>query len=24
VKLFCGNCEEDLTTFHQRFSEMIF
>lgn len=24
VKLFCGNCEEDLTSFHQRFSEMIF
>jgi DNA-directed RNA polymerase subunit M/transcription elongation factor TFIIS len=24
VKLFCGNCEEDLTVFHQRFSEMIF
>jgi len=24
VKLFCGNCEEDLTDFHQRFSEMIF
>jgi DNA-directed RNA polymerase subunit M/transcription elongation factor TFIIS len=24
VKLFCGNCEEDLSSFHQRFSEMIF
>jgi DNA-directed RNA polymerase subunit M/transcription elongation factor TFIIS len=24
VKLFCGNCEEDLSNFHQRFSEMIF
>ncbi len=24
VKLFCGNCDEDLTLFHQRFSEMIF
>ena len=24
VKLYCGNCEEDLTAFHQRFSEMIF
>lgn len=24
VKLFCGNCDEDLTSFHQRFSEMIF
>lgn len=24
AKLFCGNCEEDLTSFHQRFSEMIF
>ncbi|GAB6191272.1 hypothetical protein [Desulfocastanea catecholica] len=24
VKLFCGNCEEDITEFHQRFSEMIF
>jgi hypothetical protein len=24
VKLFCGACEEDLSTFYQRFSEMIF
>lgn len=24
VKFFCGECEEDLTSFHQRFSEMIF
>lgn len=24
VKLFCGNCEEDLSSFYQRFSEMIF
>lgn len=24
VKLLCGDCEEDLTQFHQRFSEMIF
>lgn len=24
VKLFCGNCEEDLSPFHQRFQEMIF
>jgi hypothetical protein len=24
VKFFCGNCEEDLTSLHQRFSEMIF
>lgn len=24
VKLFCGNCEEDISSFHQRFSEMIF
>jgi hypothetical protein len=24
VKLFCGECEEDLTSFHQRFTEMIF
>jgi hypothetical protein len=24
VKLFCGGCDEDLTDFHQRFSEMIF
>jgi len=24
IKLYCGNCEEDLTPFHQRFQEMIF
>lgn len=24
VKLFCGNCEEDLSSFYERFSEMIF
>ncbi len=24
AKLYCGNCEEDLSDFHQRFSEMIF
>jgi hypothetical protein len=24
AKLFCSDCEEDLTSFHQRFSEMIF
>lgn len=24
VKLYCGTCEEDLSSFHQRFSEMIF
>lgn len=24
VKLFCASCEEDLSTLHQRFSEMIF
>lgn len=24
VRLYCGNCEEDLSSFHQRFSEMIF
>jgi hypothetical protein len=24
ARLFCGNCEEDLTFFHPRFSEMIF
>ncbi len=24
VRLFCGNCEEDLTSFHPRFVEMIF
>jgi hypothetical protein len=24
VRLLCGNCEEDMTEFHQRFSEMIF
>lgn len=24
VRLICGECEEDLTAFHQRFSEMLF
>ncbi len=24
VMLFCGACEEDLTSYHQRFREMIF
>ncbi len=24
VKLFCANCEEDLSSFYERFSEMIF
>ena len=24
VKLFCGDCEEDLSDFYERFSEMIF
>jgi hypothetical protein len=24
VRLVCGECEEDLTAFHQRFSEMLF
>ena len=24
INLFCGNCEEDLSPFHQRFQEMIF
>jgi len=24
ARLFCGSCEEDLSSFHQRFSEMIF
>jgi hypothetical protein len=24
VKLICAECEEDLTAFHQRFSDMLF
>ena len=24
AKLYCSTCEEDLSEFHQRFSEMIF
>jgi hypothetical protein len=24
VRLLCGECQEDLTAFHQRFSEMLF
>jgi len=24
IKLICGQCNEDLTMFHQRFSEMLF
>ncbi len=24
IKLICGECEEDLTAFHQRFSDMLF
>lgn len=24
VKLICGQCQEDLSIFHQRFTEMIF
>lgn len=24
VRLICGECEEDLTSFHQRFTEMLF
>jgi DNA-directed RNA polymerase subunit M/transcription elongation factor TFIIS len=24
VRLICGECEEDLTAFHQRFTEMLF
>ncbi len=24
VRLFCAECNEDLTTFHQRFLEMLF
>ncbi|MEN8189395.1 MAG: hypothetical protein ABFS19_06070 [Thermodesulfobacteriota bacterium] len=24
VKLLCGECEADLTAFHQRFSDMLF
>lgn len=24
VRLICGECQEDLTAFHQRFTEMLF
>jgi hypothetical protein len=24
VRLICGECNEDLTAFHQRFTEMLF
>lgn len=24
IKLICGQCQEDLSIFHQRFSEMLF
>ena len=24
IKLICGQCQKDLTMFHQRFSEMLF